>query len=232
MLKQFFATVLVASVALPAFAQRDSVEVSRTRPRMERSTFNEYVMKGFSAGLEYSSLEGEGHLKVKSTFMGSESWNLSTEKATPSLGVSASYASVPRGGFGFIAGLALVKKLEDNKNETKKSFSNNDEMTQIRPELNAAYAFTNGIYGAVGGHMSVLTGKHIDDNYNPLGIGLQIQLGYVPVKNVGMDIGYYVSNHKFSDKMKDSLKAGGSEVDDEASYINMKQLRARVSYNF
>lgn len=69
------------------------------------------------------------------------SFSAKTEEATPAVGVSLSYAKLPRSDFGLIVGGSFIKKTKDNENSEKSSFARNGEMIQVRPEMSVAYAF-------------------------------------------------------------------------------------------
>ena len=224
MLKQLLSVAVLSTLSLSAFAQGESVNTSRVSPRMNESKFNEFVMQGFSVGLEYASMGGEGVVKLKNSTYLTGSYSVKTDKDAPGMGISGSYASVPRGGAGYIAGVTFAKT---TGSDTKGQLGGGGEVRFLRPEINVAYALNNGLYGAVGGHLSHVSGADAQDAINQVGIGFQLQAGFVPMQNLGIDIGYYVSNHRYKE-----MTVSGTTLDGENSYINIKQLRARVSYLF
>lgn len=186
-------------------------------------------MHGFSGGFEYGNMDADVKITVKHITTGQKySGSSKTEEATPAVGVSLSYAKLPRSDFGLIIGGSLIKKTKDNENSDKNTLGRGGELMQLRPEMSVAYAFSNGIYGAAGGHLSVL--KVDSDAITKLGYGGQLLIGYVSMRNLGIDIGYFLSRHFIS-----KVETDGSSlvmVETNESYLDLKQLRGRISYYF
>lgn len=85
----------------------------------------------------------------------------------------------------------------------------------------------------VGGHTSILTTSDTDF-VNSLGVGLQASVGYTPVRNFGLDVGYYLSHHRFSDRVVNDIESSNSRIDvnETESWVIFNQVRARATYYF
>ncbi len=127
-------------------------------------------------------------------------------------------------------GLGVISKTENNGGGSN-SLKTAAALTQFRPEGNVGYALANGLWGTVGGHASVISGD-MTDAVAPLGLGLQASVGYVPVRTLGFDLGYYLSVHSLSNKAINNIEANGSSVEKTESWMLLKQLRARATYYF
>jgi hypothetical protein len=227
MFKQFSIVAVLITLSLNSFAQE---EIQKEEPTKDvvKSQFADFVMLGFSVGLEFGSMNADLQVKYKDILTGTTTkLNASTDEGASVLGVSLSYAKLPRGDLGVIAGATLLKKLTDNAQSDKATIANSSELVQLRPELGLAYAFSNGIYASAGGNLSLL--KIDSDSISKLGYGIQLMVGYVPVQNFGVDIGYYISRHLIT-----SLNGLGANqtLETSESYYDFKTFRGRVSYYF
>ncbi|MDG0815542.1 hypothetical protein [Bdellovibrio svalbardensis] len=232
MLKQVFQTLVVLSFASSAFAQSGRSAMKQENAEAPRDQFSSYVMKGFSAGLEYSSMMGDLQIKAKDPSTGTEfKVSGNTNEGAGALGVSVNYANLPRARAGYMVGLGVINKVENDSNG-KNTLKSSKGFSQIRPEGNVGYALSNGLWGMVGAHASLLTGGNITDFAAPLGGGLQASVGYVPVRNLGFDIGYYITMHTLSDSGVKSIEESGLSVDKSESWMKISQLRARAMYYF
>lgn len=237
MLKQLLSIAVLSTLSISAFAQDEAVQTSQAQMQNQRPSFSEYLMKGFSVGIEYTSLSGSGKVDVKDNDTGMKgSYNISTDRSSAGAGLSVMYANLIRGKAGYMFGLTYLKSTEA-KNDKESYLGSSGDVALVRPEMSVAYSLDNGIYGAVGGHLNHIQGLDGGDFLvNRVGIGLQLQVGYVPMQNLAIDLGYYLSNHNVLETHDYDLQGssfyavrtyGGSE-----SHINIKQLRARVSYLF
>lgn len=232
MLKQLFQALLVLSFASSAFAQNAGTTIEKASKETPQDQFASYVMKGFSAGLEFSQINADVKIKVKDNSSGAtgELTGNSNEGAG-AIGVSVNYSQLPRARAGYLLGLGIISKVENDANKTQ-SMKATKGFTQLRPEANVGYALSNGLWGAVGGHGSIVLGGDIQDQMKPFGMGLQASIGYVPAKNFGFDIGYYLTLHAPSDKVISALEDIGLTVEKSESWYTLKQLRARGTYYF
>lgn len=207
-----------APVAAPQEQSDSSDQTLVTR----KDQFETHVMKGFNVALALATINVDMQITPNS----GSSFHANTNNGATMAGVSVNYADLQRGQFGWSAGGTIISKVE-NDTSASSSLSSVHSFTQIRPEGNLAYAFNNGIWGMFGGHLSGMFGGGIEEAINPLGLGGQIVLGYTPVKNMGFDLGYYLTIHRISDKMADN----GNLKKDESSYI-FNQIQARATYYF
>lgn len=232
MLKHFAAAFFMLSTAASALAQNPKQHMRFRDVERPRSQFSHYLMKGFSAGLEYSALDSSAKLTFKNSATGTAaSVTGETTASAGALGVSVTYGQMRRSDFGFMAGLGLIKKLEDNR-ENGNSLTSSGPMLQVRPEGNLVYSFSNGLYGAAGANISYVDIQASDDVISKVGLGLQAQIGFIPTRNLGMDVGYYISRHNFNEMWTESNGVRIMEIDSNQSYVDFKQIRARVSYLF
>lgn len=231
MMKMVFKTLVVMAFTTTAFAQAPRVdETTTTASRPEQNQFSTWVMKGWSTGLEYAGMNGDMQVKLnKGSASATASGNTNT--AAGALGVSVNYSQLPRARAGFSVGLGVINKIENDQSTTN-SLKSAKSFTQIRPEANVGYALSNGLYGMVGGHLSYITGGNMTDAVQAFGAGLQADIGFVATRNLGFDIGYYISRHSVSDKMINELNDEGISVNKDESYIMFSQLRGRVTYYF
>lgn len=230
MLKQICKTLLVLTFASSAFAQNgvSTDETSKTEPTKDQ--FSEWLMKGFNASFALASMNAALHYKIKDNTGFTETFDSRTDKGAAAVGISAMFSEVRRDSFGWSAGASLIHKTDNNAESSDASLSNFKELTQLRPEGNLIYAFTSGFYVGGGGHLSILSGA--SDYAAPVGFGIQASVGFVPTKNLGFDLGYYVTIHKLSDDLKKSMEVNGNSVQDSESYIAFGQLGARATYYF
>lgn len=177
-------------------------------------------------------LNGNSQIKWKASSGESGSQTSSTGREAATAGVSVNYGSLPRNDFGLLFGLGLLKKLEDNKTSPSSTLASSGPMTQIRPDINAAYSLANGLYGAAGANLShLIIESEIDSVISTFGYGLQAQVGFIPMRNMGMDVGYYVSRHPVKN-MTISSGTTTIKIDSADSYVDLTQLRLRLSYLF
>lgn len=230
MLKKMSKTLLVLSFTSSAFGQTEM-----TTARLQKTPedqFATYVMKGFNGAIEYSSMNAEMQIKVSNP-KSEETVKGNTNTPAGALGVSINYAHLPRNSAGWSAGATILSKIENGQSPEKSSLKSVKSFTQIQPEGNLGYALSNGIWGMVGGHLSGIVGNsEFTDSISRIGIGAQASIGFTPIKNFGMDIGYSVSVHRFSESFVNDLKSMGSSVDELQSWIKFSQLRARATYYF
>lgn len=229
-MNQVFKILLALSFSSTAFTATEKITMQKGKVQTD-DQFANYVMNGLNGSLEYSQLNADFQLKM------SNGTNTITSKqnsnsAAPAMGVSINFANLPRNNSGWSVGATLINKLE-NDSKDHNSLKSLKSFTQIRPEGNLGYALSNGIWGMVGGHLSVLTTSDIDF-VTSLGTGLQASLGYTPVRNFGLDIGYYLSYHSISDKSANEIESDnrGFAVKKNESWVIFNQLRARAIYYF
>lgn len=191
-----------------------------------------YLMLGMNVGVEYSRLGADVHIKGKHISSGIDtSFNGNSDPAS-SVGVSLLYARLGRDALGFSAGGTITQKLENNSG-TKGSMSYGDAITLFRPEANLLLGHNSGLWGGLGAHMQYIAGSSdVSDSVETLGGGLQALIGFVPSRNIGFDIGYYISIHKVAGKVQDSLESQGVELNSSDSYFAFNQWRLKVSYMF
>lgn len=204
-------------ISFSALAQVDeaSPEVNTEKPQ-----FAEFLMRGWSVGFEYALMDANVQIKFKD---GSK-WTGHTTESAGALGVSVIYGQLRRSDFGLLFGGSLIRKLESNKETNAATLKAGIELTQLRPEMSAAYSLSNGLYGFAGAHISLLS---IDtDSLDKGGFGVQLGAGYIPDRNWGVDVGYFFSMHN----VKES--AVTVPIEKSESYYMFKQLRLRVSYMF
>lgn len=231
MLKQFATALLVLSTTATALAQKPQQDMRFRDIERPRTQFSQFLMRGFSVGLEYAALDGSAKLTGKDLVNGvTNTTTAETSASVGVLGVSVNYGHLPRNDFGLLFGMNINKKLEDNKNSTG-SLSSSGSMLQYRPDVNAAFSFANGLYGAVGVNLSVIDMKD-NEFVSNVGFGIQAQVGFIPLRNLGIDVGYYISRHNFKEMWLSSDGKKVYEIDSNNSYVDYKQLRARLSYLF
>lgn len=232
MLKHFATALVIIATSVTASAQGLQESQNRMKlPETDRPQFADFAMRGLMLGLEYGSLDGEAKVTIKNSATGATSTaSSSTNESTGMLGVSMNYAHLPRKDFGLMFGGTILKKLESNSKTSSSSLSTTPEMLQIRPDVNAAYTLNNGLYGAVGVNLSVLSMDQ--DMISKVGFGLQAQVGFVPTRNLALDIGYVVSRHHYNNMYVASGSTKLAELDSNESYVDFKQLRGRISYLF
>ena len=231
MSKYVYLMLLVLISSSAAFAQyADGVSAYGGGGR-ERSGAG-YLMNGFNLGLELTALDGEVNLKGTGVFS-SLSGTTKTESSAMGLGASLNYARVPRGGVGFIGGVAVIQKVQNNESTKETTLRSGDTLTQIRPELNLAYGFSSGIWAMIGVHLSSLQGSAFS-GWEQTGYGAQAAIGYVPNSKMNFDVGYYLSKHTFKNSVIASSTADPELAGsiDSSSYIMLKQMRARMTILF
>lgn len=235
MLKQIYKVILVLTMtsSTSSFAQNgDGIEgIERMRQIRHKDQFVSFVMKGFNIGMEYSSMSAKGQVKYENA---ESDFAYRTDAGAPAgaLGVSLNYADLRRSSTGWSTGVGIITKI-DNETSDKNSLKSGKRITQIRPEGNLAYAFSNGVWGMVGGHFSHFMGESSTvDSVAPIGVGIQLSVGFTPVRNFGMDIGYYATHHALGDKTVSALSTSQSSVNRTESYFIFQQLRARGTYYF
>jgi hypothetical protein len=219
MIKKAAVILLAVSFAASAFAQDTNTSNMQNRtPR--RSQFSEYVMRGWSTGLQYASMNAEAQVTFTS---GGTNYtaNAKTDESTSGLGVSVNYNNMRRNDWGVTGGMSLIKKLEENGSKDTSSLANGGALMQLRPEMNIGYAFAPGIFLLGGGHVSYLDGSV--GSLQRLGFGLQLGVGYVPARNIGLDLAYYSSSHSYQ-------RTEG--LNEQLSNLILKQVQARISYLF
>ncbi|MGZ3772364.1 MAG: hypothetical protein ACXVCY_01440 [Pseudobdellovibrionaceae bacterium] len=229
MTKLFFVNLITLFCVSFSYAATENITMKSGKADTA-DQFNQYVMKGFNSSLEYSSLGGEFHLKAY-IHGDTVTYTANTNAPASAIGFSANYANLPRSNFGWSAGATLINKTE-NDSKDQNSLKSLKSFTQFRPEANLGYAFSNGFYGMAGGHVSILTTSDTEDFANPVGVGAQAVLGYIPARNFGVDIGYYVSLHRLSDKYMNKVNSENISVSKDESIIVFNQLRARATYYF
>lgn len=226
MLKQILNTILFLFLATPVLAQQGE-NFQRMGKRPPKSQFATYVMKGFNAAFEYSSMDADQQI-ITST----EPYKGNTNSPAGALGISINYASLSRNGSGWSVGLTLINKIE-NETLEKNSLKASESFMQVRPEANFGYAFSNGLWGMTGGHISWLTGdSRLTNELNAFGLGLQVSIGYTPKRNFGADIGYYLSQHNVNNDLVSRYNDAGTTVEANDSWLRLRQLRARATYYF
>lgn len=223
MLKQIFIGMVLFTAALTTFAQETQGTLS-TQVTESKDQFAEYVMRGWGVGFEYSAMSYESQIKYNSAYNRSNS-----NSAAGAVGLSVNYAKLPRSNFGWIAGGSIIQKTE-NEMDADYSLRSAKSFTQVRPELSLAYALANGIWGMVGGHLSVLSGNNINDIVSPLGVGVQVAAGITPVKNFSVDIGLYSTQHTISQTLVNRLDP--NKLDESETWVRINQARIRTTYYF
>lgn len=218
-------------VATVSNNDRSAVNTSQQQfiraPRQDK--WINYLMLGMNAGMEYSRLGADIHIKGK--YMGTSSSGNANADPASSLGLSLMYARLGRDALGFSAGGTIIQKIENNSG-SKGTLGYADSMTLIRPEANILLGHNSGVWGGLGGHINYVTGSDIEGVVEPLGFGLQALVGFVPSRNFGLDIGYFVSIHKLGKDPKNELAMQGMELDEQDSYFAFNQWRLKFTYMF
>lgn len=191
-----------------------------------------YLMLGMNAGFEYSRLGADLRVKAKQQSTGLDASFTGNSDPASSLGVSLMYARLGRDALGFSAGGTITHKI-DNNSGTKGSMSYGEALTLFRPEANLLLGHNSGLWGGIGAHMQYISGESdISDSLEQFGGGIQALVGFVVNRNIGLDLGYYVSVHKVGGDAVSAMRSQGFEINDSDSYYSFNQWRLKVSFMF
>ncbi len=224
--------VLLVSLILGASAfargnDSEDVETQTTSSKLFSSDYKreDYIARGVIVGLAYDHVDSEIKLKYRNKVTG-ETFETSgkSDRGIDVSGLKVGYASMPKQGLGLNMGLTAMKfnsKFDDGK--AYYNYRGEGNLT-----LSTVLSRSLALYGFGGANLNYVTAFDTEP-VTPLGFGLQIGGGLSIGANASFELGYSVSFHQWRD---DAFKDTDLEVKKEDSYVLMKGLMARATYNF
>lgn len=219
----FKATAILATsvlLSVTAFAQQGTQNASFDKVKSNR---NDFIANGFMVGAAYEHLGTEGSLKLKDRSTGvSTTVSVNSDSNTDLAGVKIAYAKMPKNDWGLNMGFTPLKVNQSNSdNKTYYLLRGEGNVTLATP-INDKLA----IYGFGGGSISHLTDN---SNYVPLAFGIQAGAGLSISSQISLEAGY---SYTMMRPKASALDSSTLALDEDNSYVSLKGLSTRLTYNF